>query len=93
MIRMIIRLTVWGAIVYGLIWVGWRLRNPPAGPTPTRQTQPGLPTFRELQQRLNDEGYDAGLVDGKVGKRTLAAWDRYICDRHAAKYDHYYREQ
>ena len=40
-----------------------------------------LPTFHQIQQQLVDLGYDIE-VDGRIGKNTLAAWDRQICHKH-----------
>lgn len=44
--------------------------------------EPSLPTFRQLQERLNAEGYPC-KVDGIIGKETLGQWDRYLCDQYA----------
>jgi len=40
-----------------------------------------LPTFRQIQQQLVDLGEDIE-VDGRIGKQTLTAWDRQICNQH-----------
>lgn len=48
-----------------------------------------LPTFRDIQQRLVDKGHDI-KVDGIIGKQTLKAWDREICNQEAAKWDFMY---
>jgi hypothetical protein len=42
-----------------------------------------IPTFREIQEKLAAAGYEPGPIDGKIGIRTLAAWDRAICDQYA----------
>ena len=38
-------------------------------------TTPGV--IRRLQTALNNRGYDAGTVDGKIGRRTLNAVDMF----------------
>ena len=43
-----------------------------------------IPTFRELQQQLVDLGYDIE-VDGRIGKKTISAWEKEICNQHAIK--------
>lgn len=40
-----------------------------------------LPTFRQIQQQLVDLGEDIE-VDGRIGKKSIAAWDRQICNQH-----------
>jgi peptidoglycan hydrolase-like protein with peptidoglycan-binding domain len=36
--------------------------------------------LRKVQQSLNDQGYDAGTVDGKWGPRTAAALKKFQGD-------------
>jgi len=44
-----------------------------------------LPTFIEIQQELINRGYKL-KADGVIGKDTLAAWKKEICNEYAAKY-------
>lgn len=47
-----------------------------------------IPTPTEIQQLLIERGYNVGPdgADGKIGTKTLKAWDRAICDQYAAEY-------
>ena len=36
--------------------------------------------YRQVQQALNDKGYDAGPVDGQIGARTKAALVKFQRD-------------
>ena len=45
-----------------------------------------LPSIMEIQEKLGVE------QDGIIGKDTLVAWDKAICQREAAKWDFYYQE-
>ena len=47
-----------------------------------------IPSAREIQQRLkdlDDPRYDPNGVDGKIGPKTIKAWDNLICDRYAKR--------
>ena len=49
-----------------------------------RNKVPHLITFKELQQELVDRGYDI-VVDGRIGKATIKAWDMELCNQEAIK--------
>jgi len=40
-----------------------------------------IPSPQEIQQELADRGYYPGIVDGKIGKESQAAWDTAIYDQ------------
>lgn len=46
-----------------------------------QEVEVALPTFRQLQQQLVDLGEDIE-VDGKIGPKTLSAWEKQICMKH-----------
>jgi len=45
----------------------------------------GFLTFRELQQALVDRGHNI-KVDGIIGRNTLSAWEKEICDDSALQF-------
>lgn len=53
------------------------------------ESQMQIPTIVEVQQMLVDKGYEIE-VDGIIGKETLTAWDRAICNEEASKHDYMY---
>lgn len=60
--------------------------------TYTAAIEQRIPTFAEIQQKLAAAGYEPGPIDGKIGLRTLAAWDRAICDQYAEAWDFLYED-
>jgi len=44
-----------------------------------------IPSPIEIQQMLINKGHNLKL-DGIIGKKTLAAWDKEVCNRHADKW-------
>lgn len=46
-------------------------------------SQDHIPTFTEIQQQLVDRGHNI-KVDGIIGKETLRAWERELCDQYAS---------
>ncbi len=61
---------------------------PPPAPvtTPTAAPRAALPpmqvrTMRDVQQRLQDLGYDPGVIDGVPGARTMSALAAFQKDR------------
>jgi peptidoglycan hydrolase-like protein with peptidoglycan-binding domain len=49
------------------------VRTPESGPIRKRETMP----VADIQRRLRDLGYDAGPVDGKMGKGTIGALKKF----------------
>lgn len=74
-LKLLIGIILWAVLIFGAGWIGYNLHSP----------EPYLPTFRDIQEELVDRGYDIE-VDGKIGRKTIEAWDRAICEDHAAKY-------
>ena len=73
----------------GLGWHWWNT-EPVADKMTTTQwqmwdsnTMP-IPTIEQIQQAVGVE------PDGKMGSKTLAAWDRAICDLYASRSDYMY---
>jgi len=80
MAKLCFRFVVWAVVVYGLLWVGWTLR----GAEPVKP--PDLPTFRWIQEELNRRRNYNLKVDGKIGAKTLAAWEKEIGHQFAKPY-------
>ncbi len=50
------------------------------------QNYSDIPSPAQIQQLLNlIEPKDPVKVDGKIGKNTIAKWDRIICNQYAAE--------
>lgn len=70
-----------------LLLAGCEKKTPTATQTaPVRRKDYSMPTIMEMQKWLNENGYPCGAADGKVGKQTIAAWERYTCDKYAVIY-------
>lgn len=50
-----------------------------------------VPSVIQLQRQLREKGHNI-KADGIVGPNTLKAWDKEICNQHAAKWDFMYLE-
>ena len=77
-------------IVFGSMALGWLMCwvvRPSIKPT--------IPTFIELQTELVRRGYDIGPagIDGRIGRDTVEAWEKAICDKEASKWNFYYKEK
>ena len=46
--------------------------------------QSEIMSIRELQRALVDAGYDI-QVDGKIGRQTMAAWEKHCCNQYAIR--------
>lgn len=55
--------------------------QPPKAPARTRARRPRMASIGEVQELLNELGYDAGPVDGIAGPRTKAAIRIFKADR------------
>ena len=49
------------------------------------ESEPQLLSMTETQRQLVELGYDI-KIDGKIGDKTLAAWDHAFCKQSAAMY-------
>ena len=45
-----------------------------------------LPSISQIQEQLVCLGYMV-RVDGRIGKETVDAWDKAVCNQYAAKYE------
>ena len=68
----------------GLIIAGKAIHDARAE-KPKHQTK--IITTFELQQRLKDMGLYKGIVDGVVGKETLAAWQEAVMRQQMKEWD------
>ena len=87
MIKTLFILTI-GTILGLGIGLNWNLsepvaENPPVAWQEWDATMP-LPTLEQLQEAVGVE------PDGKIGPKTLAAWDLAICQQYASRSDWYY---
>jgi len=50
----------------------------------TNESIKSLPSLFDIQEELNRRGCNL-KVDGKLGPKTMAAWDKELCNDYATK--------
>ena len=93
MIKTLFILTIGTILGLGMILgfgigLNWNLsepvaENPPVAWQEWDATMP-LPTLEQIQRAVGVE------PDGKIGPKTLAAWDLAVCQHYADRSNHYY---